>query len=279
MANPLPDTTWFNFELPDGVRLEADGKIGIARFVVRPRTGELWIDHALTEEQKSGPDMATVIVVSGLKANPAVTLNGQPLQSSVPSLQLAGKTAYVIPLTGEGAKLDLGRIAEAREAAAKAFSAGPKAKAVLSYESGEHYLLTKPRSGAWAFQRLWPSPTVVQATTPEGLAVATDGRLTLRHLTLSARENRVEVDAPAYMQFPGNPAQDFEGKAKALVVFAEQKPTVILNDRPYEGETAERELGGRKAHIVPLFGGKLTEVLDDLEPRFTKAQAELKKAD
>jgi len=279
MANPLPDMTWFTFELPDGVKLQADGKIGLARFTVRPRTGELWIDHALNEEQKSGPDMATAIIVSGLKASPTVTLNGQPRQSSAPSLQLAGKTAYAIPLNGAGAKLDPGRLAQAREAAAKAFSAGPKAKAVLNYESGEHYLLTKPRSGAWAFQRLWPSPTVVHATTPEGLAVATDGRLTLRHLALSSRENRVEVDAPAYMQFPGNPAQDFVDKAKALIVFTEMKPTVILNGRPYEGEIAERKLAGRRAHIIPLFGGKLSEALADLESRFTKAQAELKKSD
>ena len=56
----------------------------------------------------------------------------------------------------------------ARAAAKQAFAAG-KAIAKLDYEAGEHYILTKPATGIWRFQRQWPNGVALRATTPEGI--------------------------------------------------------------------------------------------------------------
>jgi hypothetical protein len=92
--NPFPDPVSWTMTVPGGVRVSADGKLGLARVVVRPGENRLWVDHAFRAEHEGAPGTATCLLVSGLKARPRVVLNGRPLQK----LGLRG-AAYVVPLS------------------------------------------------------------------------------------------------------------------------------------------------------------------------------------
>ncbi len=94
--NPLPDPTLWSLEVPGGVTVSADGRLGLARIIVRPRENRLWVDYAVRDDQKT-PDMATVLVVRGLQPNPTVERNDQPCRDAK-NLTLEGKPALVIPL-------------------------------------------------------------------------------------------------------------------------------------------------------------------------------------
>lgn len=94
--NPLPDPTLWTLEVPGGVSVSADGRLGLARITVRPRENRLWLDYAVRDDQKT-PDMATVLVVRGLRPRPALERNGQPCRDAR-NLTLEGKPALVIPL-------------------------------------------------------------------------------------------------------------------------------------------------------------------------------------
>jgi len=95
--NPLPDATLWSLEAPGGVKVGADGRLGLARVVVRPRENRLWVDYAAKAEQNS-TDMATALVVFGLKGQPGVTRNGFRVTDAVP-MTVDGTPAWVIPLT------------------------------------------------------------------------------------------------------------------------------------------------------------------------------------
>ena len=264
-ANPLPDPTYFRFRLPGDVVVEADGKLGLARIVVRPSENKVWVDYAVREDQQ-GEDMATALLVYGLGGRPTVVRNGEPL------LLVQTTPAQIVPLAGNVAigKV-LARHKAARAAAEKAFAA-PKAaeQAVLRYESKqEHYLLTRPRSGAFAFQRLWPGPTAFEAKAPGGLRVAADGRLALRRLVLDPARNHIEVDAPRYLQVK------FEEKATALLVFAPKRPTVLVNGRPCEATLPTADIAGARAWVVPLYGADPKAAAKDIAARYAAAMARL----
>jgi hypothetical protein len=94
--NPLPDPTCWSFTAPGGVRLQADGRLGVARVVVRPKARAIWIDTARKSGQNT-PDMATALLVFGLRRQPVVVLNGRTLPK-LATTKIDGETAYVIPL-------------------------------------------------------------------------------------------------------------------------------------------------------------------------------------
>ncbi len=95
--NPLPDPTLWSLQAPGGVTVSADGRLGLARVVVRPKENRVWVDYAVREDQHT-PDMATALVVYGLEENPSVERNGQPCTDGR-SATVGGKPALVIPLT------------------------------------------------------------------------------------------------------------------------------------------------------------------------------------
>ena len=95
--NPLPDATCWSLEVPGGIAVKADGRLGLARVAVRPKENRLWVDYAVRDNQRT-PDMATALLVFGLKDAPAVERNGQPYKGRLATLDVDGKTARVIPL-------------------------------------------------------------------------------------------------------------------------------------------------------------------------------------
>ena len=95
--NPLPDATLWTFSVPGNITVKADGRLGLARVIVRPKENKLWIDYAVKDDQHTR-DMATALLVFGLKSAPAVILNDQPLKTTPQTVKTADGLAYVIPL-------------------------------------------------------------------------------------------------------------------------------------------------------------------------------------
>jgi len=236
-ANPLPDASWFRFEIKNGATMEADGRIGLGLFTLRPKDALLDIDYAIAPGSDM-TDLAHCLLLSGLAKKPVVTLNGAPLRHPLGNLQLDGKQAWLVPLseTADLTTVTTASIAASRAAAAHAFAAGAGGMggiAQLVYEQGEHYLLTRPGSGIWNFQRQWPSGVAFRAETPEGLNVSADGRLAILQLLLDTRHNRVELVAPKYLYDADSDGQRFSDKALALLIFgAPTPPAVVLNGQP-----------------------------------------------
>ncbi len=96
--NPLPDLTDWALRVPGGVEVRADGKLGLARVIVRPATRQLWIDQAYKAEQIETPGLARRLLVFGLEAAPDVQLNGRPLAPAPARVEIDGRAAYAIPL-------------------------------------------------------------------------------------------------------------------------------------------------------------------------------------
>jgi hypothetical protein len=89
--NPLPDPQAFALSTRDGVRISADGKVGLLRVEYRPWDRHCDISHALKAGQQ-GSDLAKSFTISGLAEPPRVTLNGHPVE-----VRTAGQ-AFQIPL-------------------------------------------------------------------------------------------------------------------------------------------------------------------------------------
>jgi hypothetical protein len=119
--NPLPDPTCWAFSVPGGVTVKADGRLGLARVIVRPAENKVWLDYGTKEDQKTA-DMATALLVSGLKSAPIVERNGTPCAERLATIDLDGQTACVIPLQ-EGARTPKGKaMAERFRRAEKLFN-------------------------------------------------------------------------------------------------------------------------------------------------------------
>jgi hypothetical protein len=93
--NPLPDPTLWALDVPGGISVKTDGRLGLARVMVRSKENKLWVDYAVKDNQRT-PDMATALLVFGLKNAPSVELNGQPATAA--PVTIDGKPAYAIPL-------------------------------------------------------------------------------------------------------------------------------------------------------------------------------------
>ena len=95
--NPLPDPTCWMLDIPGGIGVRADGRLGLARVTVQPGENKLWIDYGVRDDQQTA-DMATALLVSGLRSAPVLERNGKPYPERLDTLELEGQTAYVIPL-------------------------------------------------------------------------------------------------------------------------------------------------------------------------------------
>lgn len=95
--NPLPDPVLWKLSVPGGITLQADGRLSMTRVIVCPKDNQLQVDYA-TKEGQSTPDMATSLLVLGLKRAPVTTVNGKPL-ATLKSVTLDGQPAWVVPLT------------------------------------------------------------------------------------------------------------------------------------------------------------------------------------
>ncbi|MBW3622267.1 MAG: hypothetical protein KY468_02530 [Armatimonadetes bacterium] len=94
--NPFPDPAFWSLSTPGGVTVKADGRLGIARVIVRPKENKLWVDYALPDNQKGGEGRASALLVFGLKGSPIIERNGQVVKAGTQVVD--GQRVYVIPL-------------------------------------------------------------------------------------------------------------------------------------------------------------------------------------
>jgi hypothetical protein len=87
---PLPDATAWKFQVPGGIVIEPDGKIGMLRVTVCPRENRLVVDHAIRPGE-SLAGMATALRLRGMDG-PKVLLNGRAA-----SVGADGRVALVKP--------------------------------------------------------------------------------------------------------------------------------------------------------------------------------------
>ncbi|HOS42611.1 MAG TPA: hypothetical protein PK794_02880, partial [Armatimonadota bacterium] len=97
--NPLPDPTLWSLSVPGGVTVKADGRVSLLRCAVQPAANRLLVDYGVKDGQQT-PDMATALLVFGLKAAPAVEVNGKAVAGPLAAVTADGHTAYVVPLLG-----------------------------------------------------------------------------------------------------------------------------------------------------------------------------------
>jgi len=95
--NPLPDPTFWQLSTPGGMKISADGRIGMARITVQSDVSTINIEHVLREGQKTF-DAATAIVLSGVDERPAVEFNGADVSGDILQVEIDGKQAYVVPI-------------------------------------------------------------------------------------------------------------------------------------------------------------------------------------
>lgn len=100
--NPLPDLTPFSLDVPGGVQVRTDGRVGITRVMVRPSENRVRIDHALKDEQKTGKNVAKAFFLLGLEPRPVIDFNGRRLTGAdIGEITVDGRTACYVPLVEE----------------------------------------------------------------------------------------------------------------------------------------------------------------------------------
>ncbi len=165
--NPLPDPVLWKLSLPAGVTLKADGRLGMTRVIFSPRENRLQVDYAIKEGQTT-PDMATALVVLGLKQAPATTVNDQQV-AALKSVTLEGQTAWVVPLVATAPDLTTlpERVRRAEEALAKI---GGAAGTPRIYAQDWLVLGPFPNQGHVGFDTVYPPEKQVDlAATYEGI--------------------------------------------------------------------------------------------------------------
>jgi len=111
--NPIPDPIYFRFTTPGGVKVRADGRLGLTRVRVRPGESKAWIDYQLKADQRERTDLAGALVLTGFATVPEVVFNGEKL-AKLATVSVDGQTGYVVPLA---ARVQTGKL-PARLAAA-----------------------------------------------------------------------------------------------------------------------------------------------------------------
>ncbi|MHC4887076.1 MAG: hypothetical protein ACYTGH_18520, partial [Planctomycetota bacterium] len=96
--------------MPTGERAVLDGNLALQRIVVDPGENHILMDYApyLQQAKADGKpikDRARALLVFGFTAPPTATLHGREYKSDGTKVTIGGKTAYVIPLFGESAKV------------------------------------------------------------------------------------------------------------------------------------------------------------------------------
>jgi len=274
-ANPLPDPQYMTMDVPGGVRVRADGRLGLMHLIVNPKENSIDLNYALKPAQR-GANMAEGLYFFGLADKPRMLLNGAELEPSL--IELEGAKAWRVALVVGGAVPSPEAIVAKYDANASPQAAGLSTQlatqAKMRYKPGqEHYILTEPENGTYSFWRQWPGESPIEVTVPGGVRVATDGNIALQRIQVNAAECRIQIDYAPYLQSDkeGNPIKD---RAKALVIFGmASAPSVILHGKPYTGSVESVKIGEETAYMVPLFGAPSDELRNGIGERLAAAAA------
>lgn len=97
-CNPLAELTHFSLRTPEGIEVTADGRLGLAFLTVKPDQNEIELDYGFIEGQSDKPTTGRCLVVFGMEEAPSVVRNGTALEQEPATVQVDGRTGYVIPL-------------------------------------------------------------------------------------------------------------------------------------------------------------------------------------
>ena len=253
-ANPLPDPTWMTLDTPEGVRLEADGKLSLTYLTMRPKERALWIDTG--QGDVDTPGLAGALIISGLREAPAVYRNGTRMTEPIASADAGGRRVCVVPLDGRKAlepEAVLARFRQQSAAREAAMHATLEASAAFRFEKGQDYAQAIRPKGDWIeFHKQWPGMTAfdvrIAARIGGRIVISADGRLGLMHVAASPEENAIVVEYPSYVQ------KDVPDKASFLLVFGcKTPPTVDLNGKRFAGQPLAVSVNGEPAFAYPLF--------------------------
>lgn len=95
---PVPDTSLWSFTSPGGVRVTADGRLGMTRVVINEADNSVDIRSDLKSEQEKYETIASAILVFGTTPDARIMHDGVPLQN-VRRETIGGQSAVVIPLS------------------------------------------------------------------------------------------------------------------------------------------------------------------------------------
>jgi hypothetical protein len=98
--NPLPDATLWTMETPEGITVEADGRVALLCVAVNAKKNTIWLDYGIRPGDTT-EGFATALMVTGMKEPPTVIRDGVALNAEM-IMQNAemGKPVYIIPLNG-----------------------------------------------------------------------------------------------------------------------------------------------------------------------------------
>lgn len=166
-CTPLPDATAWKFELPDGIAIEADGKVGMLRATVNPGAGRLAIEHALRPGD-STVGMAETLRVNGLE-DFVVEMNGRPVTLSADRrVRLSPQDS--VPLSGSAP------LASSAYAALDAlFDGAPDAKSGPGCHRPATVSVVGSAGMPRSLRRSWPSSICAAAAPTAGKSWQTPG--------------------------------------------------------------------------------------------------------
>ena len=98
---PMP--CHFEAVLPGGIRVSADGALHLMQLAIDAREGSILCAYPPSWPVDDPVDKAEAMLVFGMEKPPAVTLQGVRYAGEIPSLQVNGERAWVIPLYGKDA--------------------------------------------------------------------------------------------------------------------------------------------------------------------------------
>jgi hypothetical protein len=83
--------------VPGGVRVQSDGRIGLAQIQVDLTANRVVVSHAWGAVQEKDPTAASALVLTGFSMPPTVELNGI-IQENLVARTIKGDLAYLVPL-------------------------------------------------------------------------------------------------------------------------------------------------------------------------------------
>lgn len=111
--NALPELAAWGMETREGLRVAAAGKIGLARVIALHPRKRLSVRHAWPRglDLEEHDEIADALLLFGADADWHIEVNGRRIEQPR-QVRVDGAAAYMVPLTGRAADLDLGEIVE-----------------------------------------------------------------------------------------------------------------------------------------------------------------------
>ncbi|MEI6519544.1 MAG: hypothetical protein WCO98_05845 [bacterium] len=107
-ANPLAELNNFSLQMPKGVEVTADGKLGISFITVQPKQNTVTIDTGFIEKQAEDKDAAQTILIFGMDKKTVITMNGNIIKAQ--EVKIDKRNALAVSI--DNSKIDAKKVNE-----------------------------------------------------------------------------------------------------------------------------------------------------------------------